>query len=213
MTTPVTATDPTVYELTTLEIAVFSNAKVYAALQEHLPAAGGTLVGAWASDVGDLSQVQILREFADANALAAAREQLLLATNPLGCAEWLVSLKSGTYKLFPFCRKPAPAQLGQWYELRTYGLKTGLLAQTIAAWEEAIPAREALSPFVGAFTALDGGEQPRFLNIWAYASVDERARIRGEAVQKGIWPPKGGPASLAKMYSQLCVPLSFSPLR
>jgi hypothetical protein len=203
----------TVYELTTLEIKVFSNASVYAALQAHLPAAGGTLVGAWASDFGDLSQVQLLREFADGNALLAAREALLLSTNPLGCAEWLVEMSSGAYKLFPFLPKPQPAELGKWYELRTYGLKTGLLAQTIAAWEEAVPARHAMSPLVGAFTALDGGAQAKFLNIWAYQSVDERARIRTEAVQQGVWPPKGGPASLAKMHSQLCVALPFSPLK
>ena len=204
--------DPTVYELTTLEIKVFTNASVYAALQEHLPAAGGKLVGAFASDFGDLSQVQVLREFADGNTLMAAREQLLLSTNPLGCAEWLVSLKSGAYKLFPFMAKPQATELGKWYELRTYGLKHGLIGQTIAAWEEALPARGALSPCVGAFTALDG-EQPRFLNIWAYTSVDERARVRAEAVQKGVWPPKGGPASLTQMHSQLCMALPFSPLK
>ena len=69
-----------------------------------------------------------------------------------------------------------------------------------------------MSPMVGAFTALEG-DQPRFLNIWAYQSVDERARIRGEAAQKGVWPPKGGPANLTKMVSTLCVPLAFSPLK
>jgi hypothetical protein len=47
---------PAVYELTTLEIKVFSNAKVYEALQRSLPNAGGTLVGAFASDIGELSQ-------------------------------------------------------------------------------------------------------------------------------------------------------------
>ena len=41
-----------IHELTTLEIKVFSNAKVYAALQERLPAAGGTLLGAFATDIG-----------------------------------------------------------------------------------------------------------------------------------------------------------------
>ena len=49
-----------IHELTTLEIKVFSNAKVYAALQERLPAAGGTLVGAFNADIGDLSRVAIL---------------------------------------------------------------------------------------------------------------------------------------------------------
>lgn len=201
----------TLYELTTLEIKVFSNAKVYEALQRTLPEAGGTLVGAFATDIGELSRVLLLRSFDDANALAAARQRLLLQSDPLGCAEWLVSLASNAYALFPFLAPPQPAALGRWYEFRTYGLKQGLLAQTIAAWEEAVPARHALSPLVGAFTALDG-EQPRFLNIWAYASLDERARVRADAVAQGLWPPKGGPASLTRMQSTVCAPLAWSPL-
>lgn len=201
-----------IHELTTLEIKVFSNASVYQALEQALPAAGGRLVGAFATDIGELSRVLLLREFDDANALVAARQRLLLAGDPLGCAEWLLSLDSQAYTLFPFLVPPQPGRLGRWYEFRTYGLKQGLLAQTIAAWQEAVPARHALSPLVGAFTALDGA-QPRFLNIWAYASLDERARVRAEAVAQGLWPPKGGPASLTRMASTVCAPLPFSPLQ
>lgn len=200
------------YELTTLEIKVFSNAKVYEALQRTLLEAGGTLVGAFASDLGELSRVLLLRRFDDANALADARLKLLLQADPLGCGEWLVSLSSAAYALFPFLPDPAPAALGRWYEFRTYGLKQGLLGPTIAAWEDAVPARHALSPLVGAFVALDGA-QPRFLNVWAYDSLDQRAQVRADAVARGLWPPKGGPASLTSMRSNVCVPLAFSPLR
>lgn len=199
------------HDLTTLEIKVFSNTKVYEVLQRTLPDAGGRLAGAFASDVGELSRVLLLREFADANALMQAREALLLEADPLGCGEWLVSLQSQSYVLFPFLAPPGPATLGRWYEFRTYGLRQGLLAQTIAAWQEAVPARHALSPLVGAFTALDG-EQPRFLNVWAYENLDQRSRVRADAVARGLWPPKGGPASLTRMQSTLCVPLSWSPL-
>lgn len=202
----------TIHELTTLEIKVFSNAKVYEALQRSLPEADGTLVGAFATDLGELSRVLLLRSFPDANALIDARQRLLLQGDPLGCGEWLVSLASNAYALFPFLAAPGPAELGRWYEFRTYGLRQGLLGQTIAAWQEAVPARDALSPLVGAFTALDG-EQPRFLNIWAYKSLDERARVRADAVAQGLWPPKGGPASLTRMHSDVCAPLPFSPLR
>ena len=200
-----------IHELTTLEIKVFSNAKVYAALQERLPAAGGTLVGAFATDIGDLSRVLLLREFVDANAAADAKLRLLMDSDPLGCGEWLVSLKSESYALFPFLDAPKPGAHGKWYELRTYSLRHGKLAETIEAWKDALPARHAMSPCLGVFTALDG-EQPRFLNIWAYSSVDERAKVRADAVAQGLWPPKGGPANLTKMQSNLCAPLTFSPL-
>jgi hypothetical protein len=201
-----------IYELTTLEIKVFSNAKVYGALQAHLPAAGGTLLGAFAADIGDLSRVMLLREFEDADAAARAKQALLLQPDPLGCAEWLVSLKSESHALFPFLDAPKPAVLGKWYELRTYHLRQGTLAETIEAWKQALPARHAMSPCAGVFTALDG-EQPRFLNLWAYGSVDERAKVRADAVARGVWPPKGGPANLTKMHSDLCVALPFSPLQ
>ena len=202
----------TLHEVTTLEIKVFSNAAVYAALEKSLPAAGGRLLGAFASDIGELSRVLLLREFDDANALIAARQQMLMSSDPLGCAEWLVSLRSEGHALFPFLPQPQSGAHGRWYEFRTYGLRQGLLGQTIDAWREAVPARHAMSPLVGAFTSLDG-TQPRFLNIWAYDSVDARARIRGEAVAQGVWPPKGGPANLTSMRSTLCAPLAFSPLK
>src|SRR3546814_4287677 len=43
----------------------------------------------------------------------------------------------------------------------------------------------SLSHLVGAMYALDG-TTPRFLNIWPYASLNDRSRIRGEAVAQGI---------------------------
>lgn len=203
---------PIVHELTTLEIEVFSNAKVYAALEQALPAAGGTLLGAFATDIGELSQVLLLRRFESADEQAEARLRLLLDRNPLGCGEWLVGLKAEVFSLFPFLDQPQAGRCGTWYEFRTYSIRQGALADTLTAWQDAVPRRTRLSPMIGAFTALDG-EQPRFLNIWAYDSVDQRAQIRAQAVQQGIWPPVGGPANLTKMRSTLAAPLPFSPLR
>lgn len=202
----------TLHEVTTLEIKVFSNAAVYSALEKALPEAGGRLLGAFASDIGELSRVLLLREFDDANALIAARRNLLLSTDPLGCAEWLLSLRSEGHALFPFLPRPQPGALGRWYEFRTYGLRQGLLAQTLQAWQDAVPTRHAMSPLVGAFTALDG-TQPRFLNIWAYDSLEQRSQVRAEAVRLGVWPPRGGPASLTSMSSWICAPTPFSPMR
>jgi len=205
-----------VHELLTLDIKVFSNPQVYAALEKNLPAAGGKLVGAFASDIGELSQVLVLREFTDANALAQARQRLLLDADPLGCGQYLTGMRSESYQLLPFLRSvetDAPWASGKnWYEFRNYRYHQGLTAQTIAAWQEAVPARHALSPLVGAFTALDG-VQPRILNIWAYPSLEQRSQARADAVQQGIWPPKGGPASLVAMQSTVCVPTPFSPLK
>ncbi len=200
-----------VYELTTLEIKVFTNAAVYAALQQNLPEAGGELLGVFASDIGDLSRVLVLRRFESADAQSEARLKLLMQKNPLGCGEHLVSLRTEGYALFPFLAPPQAGKMGRWYEFRTYHLRHGALAETIDAWKDAVPARVAMSPMVGAFSALDG-DQARFLNIWAYDTLEDRARIRGEAFKAGVWPPKGGPANLTKMTSTVCAPVAFSPL-
>lgn len=197
-----------VYELTTLEIKVFSNAAVYEALKRELPGAGGELLGVFASDIGDLSRVLVLRRFDSGDACAQARLQLLLQKNPLGCGENVIAIRSESFALFPFLPAPQATRLGRWYEFRTYHLRQGTLAETIEAWKDAVPARVAMSPMLGAFAALDG-EQPRFLNVWAYDSLEDRARIRGEAVQKGVWPPKGGPANLTRMASVVCAPVAI----
>ncbi len=197
-----------IHELTTLEIKGFSNASVYKALERSLPTSGGRLLGVFASDIGELGRVLLLREFDDANAVINARQKLLSSTDPLGCGEWLVSMASEAYSLFPFLTAPRPVSAGPWYEFRSYVLKQGCLPQTIEAWQNAVPARHRLSPLVGAFTALDG-EQPRFLNIWAYQSLDERVRVRADAVAKGLWPPKGASASLARTASMVCTALPF----
>jgi hypothetical protein len=80
------------------------------------------------------------------------------------------------------------------------------------AWRNAVGPRSELSPLTVAMYALDGAV-PRFMNIWPYKSLDERQQARSAAVQKGIWPPRGGPAHLTTLQSSIFLPADFSPLR
>lgn len=200
----------TVHELTTLEIKSFSNAQVYQALERSVAAAGGRVVGVFAAEIGDLGRVFLLREFDDANLLSAARQKLVLSTDPLGCGQWLLGMTSQAYALFPFLAAPQSAAPGCWYEFRNYMLEQGKLAETIEAWQEAVPARHALSPLFGAFSALDG-VQPGFLNVWAYDSLDERVRVRADAMSRGLWPPKGAAAALRWSQSTVCKAVALRP--
>jgi hypothetical protein len=98
------------------------------------------------------------------------------------------------------------------YEIRTYGINPGGVQPTIDLWEQALPAREKLSPCVIAMVALDG--PLRFTNIWAYPSLDARSKARADAVAQGIWPPKGGPSHLTtQMVSTIAMPTAVSPLK
>jgi hypothetical protein len=201
------------YEIATLTIRLGRAGAVVDAIDASLKAGelGGTLHGCWASEIGTLNQIIVLRGFADEAELRRERERLLASGNPFGCGEDIAKLALDSYAPFPFLPPIAPGRHGGIYEIRTYMLKHGGVPPTIAAWEAAVPARVALSPLVVAMHALDG--PPRFTHIWPFASLDHRAAVRADAVAKGVWPPKGGPQWLTgEMYSTVALPTAISPL-
>ncbi len=171
----------------------------------------GTLLGCWATEIGALNDIIILRGFEDAAALATERQRLEGSTNPFGAGESLRALTTDIYRPFPFLPPVKPGRFGSVYEIRTYRLKQGGVPPTLAAWEAALPGRTNLSPLTVAMVAIDG--PPRFTHIWPFASLDERGRIRAESVAKGFWPPKGGPDWLTgEMASTIALPTAISPL-
>jgi hypothetical protein len=202
----------TLYDVVTLTVKIGANAQVFESINASPAQPGSRLLGCWYSDIGALGQVMVLRGFDSDASLIAERKRMLLEGNPFGCGEFVTDVKIDSYALFPFLPPIEPAAHGGIYEMRVYGTKLASLQHTIDAWEKAVPERTQRSPLIGAMYALDG-TVPRFLNIWAYASVDERSRIRADAVKDGIWPPKGGPAHLTTMESTIYVPAPFSPLR
>jgi hypothetical protein len=202
----------TLYDVVTLTVKIGANAQVFEGIQTSGNPQGGRLLGCWYPDIGTLGQVLVLRGYVSEAALVAERKRMLLEGNPFGCGEVITGFRTDSYALFPFLPPIEPAVHGGIYEMRVYGTKLGSLRHTIDVWEQAVPERTKRSPLVGAMYALEG-DTPRFLNIWPYASVDERSRIRAEAVKDGIWPPKGGPAHLTTMESTICIPAPFSPLR
>jgi hypothetical protein len=82
----------------------------------------------------------------------------------------------------------------------------------MALWRSAVPGRSTVSPLLTAMTAVTGTAM-RFMHIWPYKSLDERARLRDQAVADGVWPPPGGPGHLASQQIDIYLPASFSPLR
>ena len=200
------------YDTVTLTVKIGTNAQVFEHIQASAAQPGSTLLGCWYSDIGALGKVMVLRGFESEAALIGERRRLLLEGNPFGCGEFVTDVEVNSYAMFPFLPPIQPAVHGGIYEMRVYGTKLASLQHTIDAWEKAVPERTKRSPLIGAMFAVDGAV-PRFLNIWPYKSVDERSRIRAEAVKDGIWPPKGGPAHLTTMESTIYVPAPFSPLR
>lgn len=201
------------YEIATLTVKLGTAAKTVAGIGEYVTAsdAGGTLLGCWASEIGELNQLLVLRSFADHEAWRGERERTLRTANPFNAGDAITQMNLDTYAPFPFLPPVVPGKYGSVYEIRTYRLEHGGIPPTIAAWEAAMPERSKLSPLSIAMYALDG--PPRFTHIWPFASLNARAAVRAESVAKGVWPPKGGPDWLTgDMRSIVALPTAISPL-
>jgi succinate dehydrogenase/fumarate reductase flavoprotein subunit len=209
-------TSPMYYELATMTLPFGTAAQAAANVQTFAAQGQGELLGCWFTDIGVLNQMIVLRGFDDLATLQDERQRTQQNASPFGCGEIFQSLEQHSYQGFPWMKPVRPSAEsginGPVYEIRTYGIKPGGVQPTIDLWEQAVPAREKLSPCVIAMVALDG--PLRFTNIWAYPSLDARAKARAESVAQGIWPPKGGPAHLTtNMVSTIAMPTAVSPLK
>jgi hypothetical protein len=113
---------------------------------------------------------------------------------------------------FAFVPEARPGKVGPVFELRYYTLKPGTLPEVAKGWEAKLPERVKLSPVVLA-GGVEFGRANGFVHIWAYASLDERARVRDEARKQGVWPPPGGPERLLTQENKILLPSAFSPLQ
>jgi len=57
------------------------------------------------------------------------------------------------------------------------------------------------------------GALNKFVHIWVYQDVNERARVREESRRPGdAWPPQAGVRPI-RQENKLLIPLAFSPVR
>lgn len=93
------------------------------------------------------------------------------------------------------------------YEVRTYRLKPGSVAECERIFGDALPAREKFSP-LGAFWHTDIGPLNEIIHVWPYDSLQHRADVRSRAMQSGNWPPPIGNL-IEHMQSEVCIPAPF----
>jgi hypothetical protein len=204
---------PMRYAVTKITPEVGSLPKVLAGIEAAITGKGfaGKLLGCFTAEISALNQILILQAYDDDRALAEDRSRELVGGGLFGAAEHLREFETTTYAPFDFVAPIAPGKHGPVYEIRVYGVKATGLKPTMDLWRAAVPERAKVSPLLGAMYAIDG-VLPRFLHIWPFTSLDERMAKRAEAVELGIWPPKGGPAHLTSLSSAIYLPTSFSPL-
>ncbi|MFT3691166.1 NIPSNAP family protein [Paenirhodobacter sp.] len=200
------------YEIATLDTVFGGAAKAAPGIEAWVAAGKGRLLGAWATDIGTLNRVFVLRGFDSHADLSAERERALLSDDPFGATEFTRKLSMESYRAFDFLPPVATGTFGPIYEFRTYKAKLNGIAQTQEKWRAAVPERSAYSPLTVAMYGLDG--EPRITQIWPYPSLAARTEARNQSVADGKWPPKGGPDWLSPdMTSQIALPLPFSPLK
>jgi hypothetical protein len=94
-------------------------------------------------------------------------------------------------------------------ELRTYQLKPRAVPEAEKRFGEALPPRVKMSPLAG-FWHTEVGALNQIMHMWPYSDMNERTRIRAEAVKAGIWPPPIG-EFIDSMESKILIPAPFSP--
>ncbi len=94
-------------------------------------------------------------------------------------------------------------------EVRTYQLKPGTLAEVEKRFGEGLPAREKLSP-LGALWHTEVGPLNEITHVWPYETLEQRGKIRAEAVASRVWPPRIG-EFIETMNSEIFLPAPFSP--
>jgi NIPSNAP len=199
------------HDVTIITVRPGKHPEALARLKETLlSSAGGELLACWYSDIGALNQILLIRTAPDTMRIHADRERILRTENPFGIAEYVVGMSVDTYVSFPFVQPMTAGKYGPVFEVRTYVLKPDGLPATIELWRKSVPGRASLSPLLTAMHSITG--TARFMHIWPYADLNERARLRAKAVADKLWPPPSGPDHLAIMQSDIYFPADFSPI-
>ena len=95
------------------------------------------------------------------------------------------------------------------YEFRTYDLKPGSTPEVMERFGNAYKKRRKLSK-LAAFFYTEIGPLNQIIHIWPYKDTKEREKIRTEAVNSGVWPPKIKDYILHQ-HVEIMIPWSFSP--
>jgi hypothetical protein len=95
------------------------------------------------------------------------------------------------------------------YEIRTYQIAPGSLAEVEKRFGEGYEYRKKFSPLT-AFLHTEIGPLNEIIHIWGYKDLAERARVRSEAAKPGSWPPSVS-EFIRAMNSEIVTAFDFVP--
>ena len=204
-----------IYEIRTYRLAPGSVAEVekrfaeaYASRRKY-----SELTAYFHTEIGPLNESVEIWGYRDLTERGRVRAEAAKESGwPPKIVEFIRTMSSEIVVPFSFIPEIRPGKIGPIFELRYYTLKPGTLPDTAQGWETKLPQRTKLSPIVLA-GGVEFGKANGFVHIWAYSSLDQRAKIRAEAIAAGVWPPPGGHDRLLSQDSKILVPAAFSPLQ
>lgn|SRR5574337_663718 len=176
------------------------------------------LVGYWTTEIGELNQVVHLWEYEDLDhrtqVRAALAKDKAWATKYLARSRPMLqrqeSLVLVPADFWPFT---APAGTGI-YELRSYRLHPGKVAEWLDQFKAGLAARQRYSKPVAVWSS-ELGELNRVVHLWQYESLGHRAKVRQAAMADPAWKETVGRLGplMQVMESKILIPTEFSPLR
>ncbi len=167
------------------------------------------------TEIGPLNEVIHIWPYADAGDRERTRARSVADARygwPPKVAHLQQHMRSEIFTPAPFSPEFPGGEKGPVFEWREYMVIPGALPELYENWAKALPARLEMSELVMAMHT-DAGDLNKFVHIWAYESLEHRAKVRGEAVERGIWPPSGPRETLQSQATKIVLAAPFSPLR
>ena len=202
-----------IYEVRTYRLKPGSIAECEKRFAEALPHREkySPLGAFWHTDIGPLNRIIHVWPYDDLQQRTELRGQAMSDPNwPPKIGEMIEDMVSEIFIPAPFMQPLGHRSLGGVYEMRTYMYQPGALPTVLERWAEAVPARTELSPLAACWYTEIGGLN-KFVHIWPYADLEERARIRAESLTLPNWPP-GTREFLVSQDSTILIPAAFSPM-
>jgi hypothetical protein len=203
-----------IYEVRTYTLKPGSVAEAEKRFGEALPAREkhSKLGAFWHTEIGPLNQIIHVWPYESLQHRTQVREAAAKEAGwPPKIQEFIETMESEIFIPAPFMRPLGSQTLGHVYEMRIYTYQPGTMPEVLKRWAEAIGDREKLSPLAACWYSEIGGLN-KFVHIWPYKDLGERARIRAEAQQLPNWPPKTR-EFLVRQENKLLIPAPFSPMK
>ncbi|MGE3540064.1 MAG: NIPSNAP family protein [Candidatus Tectimicrobiota bacterium] len=170
----------------------------------------------WRTEIGPLNKVIHVWPYEDLQHRMAVREAMAKDTELRqfqGSGDIMVAQESEIMIPAPFMHALGSRDYGTGniYEMRIYTQAPGNIPAVLKGWSEAIAYRETFSPLAACWYSEVGGLN-KFVHVWVYKDLIERARVRADSRKEGRWPAQTGVRPV-RQENLILIPAAFSPVR